>query len=253
MGFDQVGVFRQSHGITEGWWLKGRDSVRKMYILQTWPLELDVSITDQEWPCKLSGMNAVPGRKTIFWRKRRDVPIAHSELRALCLGISYAHRNLISLWRVPPPHSHIPGWSGRYDVAASQVTWTPRTRRRCLEPDLDARHWAMRRRDLPAQPGCAGSSHPCSARRGRSGVRGAAAQLPAPSRRSTRRRRGARPAASARTVQPGPARPPPAPLPALSSGRRSAAPGAGGGGAAGGETSLGHRVGVAARRSAPGF
>lgn len=85
----------------------------------------------------------------------------------------------------------------------------------------------MRRRDLPAPPGCAGSSRPCSALRGRSGVRGAAARLPAPSPRSTRRRRGARLAASARTVQPGPARPPLAPSRSLRSGRRSAAPEAG--------------------------
>lgn len=111
----------------------------------------------------------------------------------------------------------------------------------------------MRRRDLPARPGCAGSSRRCSAPRGRSGARGAAARPPAPSRRSTRRRRGARPAASARIVQPGPARPRPAPSPAPRSGRRSVALGAERGeGRREGKVASGHSVlGVPVPRGDP--
>lgn len=77
-----------------------------------------------------------------------------------------------------------------------------------------ARREAERRQDLPARPGCAGSSRLCSARRGRPGACGAAARPPAPSPRSTRRKPAARPAYTAhaaRTSRAGPARSTPGP------------------------------------------
>lgn len=94
----------------------------------------------------------------------------------------------------------------------------PTTRVPPLHPG--APRGAVRQRDLPARPGCAGSSRPCSAQRGPRGARGAAAQPPAPRPRSRQRRQTARASRTssasrtARTALADPARPQPAPWPA---------------------------------------
>lgn len=92
----------------------------------------------------------------------------------------------------------------------------PTTRIPPLHPG--APRGAVRQRDLPARPGCAGSSRPCSAQRGPRGARGAAAQPPAPRPRSSQRRQPARASRTssasriARTAPADPARPQSAPL-----------------------------------------
>lgn len=132
----------------------------------------------------------------------------------------------------------------------------------CYPPPPGAPHGAVLLRDLPARPGCAGSSRPCSARRGRPGARGAAVRPPTPSPRSRRRRQlvcPVRTACAPRTSGAGPACPPPAPWPALPpaagalrSRRCSAAPRGRGrrGEAARGERRLRRKI---ARQARPGM
>lgn len=79
----------------------------------------------------MSRRNTVPGCKTNFGEKGKDVPDPCSGPLVLCLGISGTCTDLHSPWQVSPA-TPFPGWDGRYDAAASQVTRWPRTRGRCL-------------------------------------------------------------------------------------------------------------------------
>lgn len=75
----------------------------------------------------ISCRNTVPGFKSNFGEKGRDVPDPHSGPLVLCLGISCTHRDLHSPWRVSPDHP-IPrlGWSLRYcSITGDAVTKEP--------------------------------------------------------------------------------------------------------------------------------
>lgn len=160
-----------------------------------------------------SGRKTVLGQRTNFGEAGRDTPVRpqgtpgqspHSRDWVLRVGHSTQHlRTSPPVGATSAPESQAPRARGGFPIPCA--------------PGRAARGGAARRRDLPTQPGCAGSSRLCSARRGRLGARGAAARPPAPSPRSRRRRPATHPARTSRTARATgscPARPPPAPWPA---------------------------------------